>query len=82
VKGVVGRFKDDRRVQVWDIWNEPDNTNDNSYGKNKLKQEPTDKHALVLPLLRKSFEWARSAGPSQPLTSGLWLGGHKATRPG
>src|SRR5688500_16513255 len=32
VKGVVGRFKDDKRVQVWDVWNEPDNMNDNSYG--------------------------------------------------
>lgn len=78
VKGVVGRFKDDKRVQAWDIWNEPDNTNDNSYGENHLKQEPADKHALVLPLLNKSFEWARAADPSQPLTSGLWLGGHKA----
>ena len=78
VKGVVGRFKDDRRVQVWDVWNEPDNMNDNSYGKNKLKQEPADKQALVLALLPKVFQWAREAEPSQPLTSGLWLGGHKA----
>lgn len=78
VKGVVGRFKDDKRVQVWDVWNEPDNMNDNSYGRNKLKQEPKDKQAMVLKLLPKTFEWARSAGPSQPLTSGLWLGGHKA----
>ena len=48
------RFKDDPRVQVWDVWNEPDNMNDNSYGKNKLKQEPEDKQALVLALLPKS----------------------------
>ena len=78
VTGVVGRFKDDTRVQVWDIWNEPDNLNANSYGKNKLRQEPDDKHALVLALLPQSFAWARSAEPSQPVTSGLWLGGHKA----
>ena len=39
VKGVVGRFKDDKRVQVWDLWNEPDNLNANSYGVNKLKRE-------------------------------------------
>ena len=32
VKGVIGRFKDDRRVHVWDLYNEPDNTNGNSYG--------------------------------------------------
>ena len=80
VKGVVGRFKDDARVQVWDIWNEPDNTNDNSYGKNHLKVEPTAqvKHAAVVELLAKSFAWTRAASPTQPLTSGVWLGGHKA----
>src|SRR4051812_45198097 len=39
VKGVVGRFKADKRVQVWDIWNEPDNTNNNSYGKDNLKTD-------------------------------------------
>ncbi|MGC1275582.1 MAG: cellulase family glycosylhydrolase [Planctomycetaceae bacterium] len=74
VRGVVGHFKDDDRVDVWDLWNEPDNTNGNSYGKNKLKQEPEDKVALVLPLLKKSFEWARKENPSQPLTSGVWIG--------
>lgn len=78
VRGVVGRFKDDRRVVVWDVWNEPDNMNDNSYGKNKLQQELENKQELVLPLLAKSFEWARAENPSQPLTSGLWLGGHHA----
>lgn len=78
VKGVVGRFKSDPRVVVWDVWNEPDNENGNSYGKEKLKTEPADKKQLVLPLLEKTFDWARSADPSQPLTSGLWLGDHKA----
>lgn len=74
VKGVIGRFKDDRRVQVWDIWNEPDNQNDNSYGRNHLKREPPDKAKRTLPLLKSAFAWARSAGPSQPLTSGVWVG--------
>ena len=85
VKGVVGRFKDDRRVQVWDLWNEPDNMNGNSYGPEgtipgKGKQEPPRevKQKAVEELLAKSFQWAREARPTQPLTSGLWLGGHKA----
>jgi hypothetical protein len=78
VKGVVGRFKDDRRVQVWDVWNEPDNTNDSSYGRKNLKQEPAVKQALTLDLLQKAFAWAREVRPSQPLTSGLWLSDHKA----
>ncbi|TWT74780.1 glycoside hydrolase 5 family protein [Allorhodopirellula solitaria] len=78
VKGVVGAFKDDPRVQVWDVWNEPDNTNGNSYGENHLKQEPEDKLAFVLELLPQTFAWAREAGATQPLTAGVWLGGHKA----
>lgn len=68
VTGIVGAFKDDPRILLWDIWNEPDNTNDSSYG----KQEPKDKVALVTKLLPQAFQWARAAQPSQPLTSGVW----------
>ena len=70
VKGVVTRFKDDPRVLVWDIWNEPDNKNGSSYG----KEEPADKVELTLGLLQKAFAWARAVDPSQPLTSGVWTG--------
>ena len=73
-KGVISHFKDDTRVQVWDLWNEPDNTNNNSYGNNNLKQEPEGKVEQTLALLKQSFDWARSAEPSQPLTSGVWIG--------
>jgi hypothetical protein len=73
VKGVIGRFKDDDRIVCWDLWNEPDNTNDSSYGKNKLKLEPAKKLELTEELLKKTFGWAREAGASQPLTSGLWI---------
>lgn len=70
VKGVVGRFKDDQRILGWDVWNEPDNVNTSSYGKG----EPRDKKELVLALLPDVFRWAREAGASQPLTSGVWEG--------
>jgi hypothetical protein len=73
-RGVIGRFKADRRVQVWDLWNEPDNQNDSSYGRNKLKQEPSDKVAQTLRLLAPAFAWARAAEPTQPITSGVWIG--------
>src|ERR1700758_5513262 len=33
VKGVVGGFANDQRILAWDVWNEPDNGNDGSYGK-------------------------------------------------
>ncbi len=68
VKGVVGAFASDKRILGWDVWNEPDNTNDGSYA----SAEPPNKVELVLALLPKVFEWARAAGASQPLTSGVW----------
>ena len=70
VKGVVGAFANDPRVLAWDLWNEPDNTNNGSYS----RLEPKNKVELVLALLPKVYEWARAAHPSQPLTSGVWNG--------
>ncbi|MCF0074600.1 glycoside hydrolase family 5 protein [Dyadobacter sp. CY261] len=70
VKGTVAAFANDDRVLMWDIWNEPDNTNNSSYGKVELP----NKVDYVLPLMVKSFEWARSVNPSQPLSSGVWAG--------
>ncbi|WP_247231884.1 cellulase family glycosylhydrolase [Telluribacter sp. SYSU D00476] len=73
VKGVVGAFKNDPRILMWDVWNEPDNTNGNSYGKNHLNREPANKVAIVTRLLPEVFKWARSVNPTQPLTSGVWI---------
>jgi hypothetical protein len=70
VEGVVGAFAKDPRVLAWDVWNEPSNTNGGAYG----KIEPKDKQEHVLALLPKVFSWARSVHPTQPLTSGLWIG--------
>ena len=58
VKGVVGALANDERVLAWDIWNEPDNTNQGSYG----NLEPKNKVELVLALLPKAFAWARAGG--------------------
>jgi hypothetical protein len=68
VKGVVGAFAKDQRILGWDVWNEPDNTNDGSYA----SLEPPNKVDLVRALLPRVFDWARQAGASQPLTSGVW----------
>ena len=71
VTAVVSRFKADERVLLWDLWNEVDNTNNPAYA----SLEPKDKGELVLALLPQVYAWARGAGPTQPLTSGLWHGG-------
>ncbi|RXS97169.1 cellulase family glycosylhydrolase [Silvibacterium dinghuense] len=75
VEGVVGAFAKDDRVLAWDLWNEPDNGNDSSYG----KEEPKNKTELVLKLLPQVFAWAREENPTQPLTSGIWQGDWSST---
>jgi Cellulase (glycosyl hydrolase family 5) len=70
VKGVVGAFAKDSRILGWDVWNEPDNDNASSYASAELP----NKTELVLALLPKAFAWAREAGATQPLTSGVWKG--------
>lgn len=57
VRDVIGTFRQDDRVLMWDLYNEPGNSQQDERS---------------LPLLCKVFEWARSSDPSQPLTAGLW----------
>ncbi len=68
VKGVVGAFANDDRILGWDVWNEPDNK-----GGDVAADEPA-KVRRVDELLPKAFAWARSVHPTQPLTSGVWVG--------
>lgn len=44
-------------MTVWDIYNEPGNSNHGT---------------TTLPLLKNVFQWARDANPSQPITAGVW----------
>ena len=57
VKDVIETFKDDERIVMWDLYNEPSNS---GYGKNSMD------------LLQKVFEWGRDVNPSQPLSVGIW----------
>jgi len=66
VEGIVGAFARDERVVVWDVWNEPSNTNGTKF------VELPNKRDLVAALLPKVFAWARRADPVQPLTAGVW----------
>ena len=70
VSDIVGTFSKDKRILGWDVWNEPDNTNNTSYG----RFESYDKVQEVSNLLQKVFIWTRAANPSQPITSGIWSG--------
>jgi hypothetical protein len=57
VKDVMKFFAHDKRILLWDLYNEPGNSG-------KLEKS--------LPLLTKIFQWARSVHPDQPLSAGLW----------
>lgn len=57
VKDVLGSFAHDKRILLWDMYNEPGNSG---------------KKDLSLPLLTKAFEWARTINPDQPISAGLW----------
>jgi hypothetical protein len=74
VEAVLKRFRSDKRIHVWDLFNEPDNDNRNSYGANGEKTEAPNKAELTLPLLKKVFAWAREVKLSQPVTAGVWIG--------
>ena len=73
VTSVVGHFCNDPRVHAWDIWNEPDNFNMGVFA-NDQSLPAGETADVILPLIAKSFDWARAGKPSQPVTSGLWHG--------
>jgi hypothetical protein len=75
IKGIMTHFKNDKRVVIWDIYNEPGNTNGGSYGKKGM--EPENKSKYSLDLLKKVHRWAREVNPSQPIYIDVWTSIHK-----
>lgn len=56
-KDILLQFKDDKRILMWDLYNEPGNS------------EMSD---MTFPLLEKVFQWSQGIRPSQPLTCATW----------
>ncbi|MDQ6610765.1 MAG: glycoside hydrolase family 5 protein [Bacteroidota bacterium] len=69
VHGIVSAFKNDERVLIWDVYNEPDNMNLASY---KDDDYILHKAELSMALLKKSINWVRVINPSQPITMAPW----------
>ena len=59
VKDILKTFKNDHRILLWDLYNEPANSD---YGFSSFV------------LLKHIFGWAWEIRPSQPLTAGVWFG--------
>jgi hypothetical protein len=82
VKDIVSEFRTDSRIFMWDIYNEVGN----NFLPSLSKPQPVKTFSLAgimlkrlffanssIPLLKKTFEWARSCAPEQPLTSSIWF---------
>jgi hypothetical protein len=57
VADILMHFGQDKRILLWDLYNEPGNSD---YGNKSL------------PLLKAIFGWARDLNPEQPLSAGVW----------
>jgi hypothetical protein len=69
LQGVLTHFRDDPRVKLWDLFNEPDNDNGGRF-RDDLSTQDKYKYAFIL--LKDAFQWAREVNPSQPLTVAPW----------
>jgi hypothetical protein len=57
VTDVLTTFKHDKRILLWDLFNEPGNSSKNEGS---------------LGLLTKIFVWAKTVNPDQPVSAGMW----------
>ncbi|GHT55323.1 hypothetical protein AGMMS49982_21130 [Bacteroidia bacterium] len=57
VKDILTTFKKDKRIVLWDLYNEPGNS---GHGDNSLA------------LLQQVFTWGRTVNPTQPFSAGYW----------
>ncbi|MFB9279293.1 exo-alpha-sialidase [Cohnella cellulosilytica] len=62
VKEMVGKYREDKRILAWDIWNEPGNSGAGGYGNVNKSLEA----------MEAAFAWAREMDPVQPLTAAPW----------
>lgn len=71
IKDILSTFKDDTRIFIWDLYNEPTNRGIfTSAGEEILFDEILE--TMSHELMEKAFEWAREVNPSQPLTVCAW----------
>ena len=59
VREIISIYRNDDRICIWDLFNEPGNNN---------------RGEVSVPHVQRIFDVARECDPSQPLTSGIWTG--------
>ena len=67
VKALLTRFGEDRRIALWDLYNEPGNgAAGDHFSTTGLRESAS------LPLLQDVFRWAKEVNPVQPVTAAPW----------
>ncbi|MEW5559432.1 cellulase family glycosylhydrolase [Enterobacter asburiae] len=71
VRDIVRKFRSDKRVLLWDLYNEPGNRGIFATGTVEVQYDEK-LEAFAHELMRKAFEWVRDEDPVQPLTVCAW----------
>jgi hypothetical protein len=72
VRYVVRTWGQDRRILLWDLYNEPGNPWIFRTHGTELCENTEEFEQNALLLMEKVFQWAREENPSQPLTTSAW----------
>ena len=75
VQSIIKRYANDRRVVLWDIYNEPGNIRSEHIvgGAKSLTEDDVKRlKQCALKLVKESAEWARECNPLQPITFGVY----------
>lgn len=70
IRDIVGCFRTDDRISLWDVYNEPGNRLIFSSSGEHLYDSDFESYAHCL--LMEAMTWCRDVSPSQPLTAGAW----------
>jgi hypothetical protein len=71
IRDLVRTFRDDKRVLMWDLYNEPGNRGTFATGIEEVFYDEK-LETFALELMENAFVWARDEDPAQPLTVGAW----------
>lgn len=72
IEDIVSSFSQDKRILLWDVYNEP--TNDGIFGENgQFLHFDGPLYEYAYELCKQACSWVRAQDPIQPLTIGAWF---------
>ncbi|EOS9838069.1 1,4-beta-xylanase, partial [Enterobacter hormaechei] len=71
IRDVVRQFREDKRVLLWDLYNEPGNRGIFATGTEEVLYDEK-LETCAHELMKQAFRWVREEDPTQPLTVCAW----------